>query len=86
MEDTLPDLVLIDGRFRVCCALTTLLKLKDRKFKLLFDDYMDRPHYNSVERFSRVKSTHGRMVELEAIPFDEAELRQAIDLAAADWQ
>ena len=43
-----PDVVLIDGRFRVCCFLTCLLQAKQDTI-LVFDDYIDRPHYHIVE-------------------------------------
>tara|TARA_Y200000002_G_C22671923_1_gene660408 strand:- start:175 stop:807 length:633 start_codon:yes stop_codon:yes gene_type:complete len=44
-----PDLVLIDGRFRVYCFLTSL-KLCDEGTKIIFDDY-DREEYHIVEEF-----------------------------------
>lgn len=46
----LPDFVLIDGRFRVACFLTTLLSVKAGT-KILFDDYLGRSHYKVVESF-----------------------------------
>lgn len=50
-----PDLVLVDGRFRVCCFLT-VLKLADAGTRIIFDDYTDRPHYHIVEKYApRVK-------------------------------
>lgn len=45
-----PELVLIDGRFRVNCFLTTLKYAKVGTF-ILFDDYTDRPFYHVVEEF-----------------------------------
>lgn len=42
-----PDVVLIDGRFRVACFLTCL-KNADPGTVILFDDYGDRPHYHIV--------------------------------------
>ena len=50
-----PKLVLIDGRFRVCCFLTSL-KFAEEGTKILFDDYTNRPHYHFVEKYvSRFK-------------------------------
>ena len=50
-----PKLVLVDGRFRVCCFLTSL-KFAEEGTKILFDDYTNRPHYHFVEKYvSRVK-------------------------------
>ena len=48
-QDTQPDVVLIDGRFRVCCFLTSLLNAKPET-KIIFDDY-NREKYHFVERF-----------------------------------
>ena len=50
-----PDLVLIDGRFRVLCFLTTI-KHAPIGTKIIFDDYTNRPNYHFVEKYlSRVK-------------------------------
>jgi hypothetical protein len=54
-----PDLVLIDGRFRVCCFLTSILRAKEGA-RILFDDYTNRPEYHIVERFVKPVSTCGR--------------------------
>ena len=45
-----PTIVLIDGRFRVCCFLTSLIKAKEGT-KILFDDYADRKYYHYIENF-----------------------------------
>ena len=45
--DTKPDFVLIDGRFRVACFLTSIL-MSEPGTKILFDDY-DREYYHIVE-------------------------------------
>tara|TARA_B100000963_G_scaffold340172_1_gene338553 strand:- start:108 stop:767 length:660 start_codon:yes stop_codon:yes gene_type:complete len=45
-----PDLVLVDGRFRVFCFLTSL-KFANEGTKILFDDYLDRPYYHFVEKY-----------------------------------
>jgi hypothetical protein len=50
-----PKLVLVDGRFRVCCFLTSL-KFAEEGTKILFDDYTNRSHYHFVEKYvSRFK-------------------------------
>lgn len=52
-----PDLVLIDGRFRVCCFLTSL-KYADEGTKIIFDDYILRPHYHFIEKYvNRIESS-----------------------------
>jgi hypothetical protein len=43
-----PDVVLIDGRFRVCCFFTSILQATPDTI-IVFDDYVDRPHYHIVE-------------------------------------
>ena len=45
-----PDLVMIDGRFRVACFLTSL-RYANPKTKIYFDDYLTRPFYHEVEEF-----------------------------------
>ncbi len=47
-EEFDPDLVLIDGRFRVACFLTSLLRAKPGTL-VLFDDYTERAYYHIVE-------------------------------------
>lgn len=42
-----PDTVLIDGRFRVACFIATCLAIK-RPTRVLFDDFVGRPHYHDV--------------------------------------
>jgi hypothetical protein len=54
-----PDTVLVDGRFRVSCFLTTL-KSAAEGTRIIFDDYMDRPHYHVVEEFVPRTETCGR--------------------------
>ena len=59
-----PDLVLVDGRFRVACVLESLLSLSPlSETKILLDDYVDRPEYAVVEDYADVKIV-GRMAVL----------------------
>lgn len=57
-----PDVVLVDGRFRVACFLATLLHAAAGT-AVIFDDYLDRPHYHGVERFARPVAMHQRAAE-----------------------
>lgn len=57
-----PDLILIDGRFRVACFLASLLLAKEGTI-ILFDDYMDRPQYHIIEKYLKPNKTAGRMGE-----------------------
>ena len=58
-QGLIPEIVLIDGRFRVACFLTCLLKAKHGT-KLIFDDYLNNPHYHVVEEFLKPKEYCGR--------------------------
>lgn len=49
-SDAVPDVVLIDGRFRVACLLTTLLHARPGT-RIVFDDYIGRKTYHLVEEF-----------------------------------
>jgi len=49
-QDEKPNVVLIDGRFRVCCFLTSL-KFAEEGTHIIFDDYMNRPEYHIVEKY-----------------------------------
>jgi len=62
-----PDVVLIDGRFRTACFITTVLRIS-RPTVVLFDDYTDRPHYHVVERFCRPKTKIGRLARFDVTP------------------
>lgn len=44
------DLILVDGRFRVCCALNSFYSLSDNGY-LLIHDYTIRRHYHCIEIF-----------------------------------
>jgi len=54
-----PEVVLVDGRFRVACFLTSLLRAAPG-VRIIFDDYMNRPHYHLVEDFVKPAETCGR--------------------------
>ncbi|WP_439111415.1 hypothetical protein [Lentibacter sp.] len=62
-----PDVVLIDGRFRVACLMTTLARIT-KPVTILFDDYTERPSYHVVERYIKPSETVGRMAVFEAKP------------------
>jgi hypothetical protein len=67
VADLRPDLVLIDGRFRVACLMTVLLRIQ-RPVRVLFDDYADRPKYQRAEALVRPRRMIGRMAEFEVDP------------------
>ena len=59
-----PDLVVIDGRFRILCFLTSI-KFASVGTKIIFDDYTNRPFYHVVEDFLKIKDTCGRQALFE---------------------
>lgn len=71
-----PDLILVDGRFRVACFLTALMRVT-RPTRLLWDDYAGRPDYHLVERYCAPVAIVGRMAVFEIAPrrFDRSDLR-----------
>ena len=48
-QSKLPDLILIDGRFRVACFLYSLMKAK-KGTRIIFDDY-NRKEYHVIEEY-----------------------------------
>ncbi|MFO1034996.1 MAG: hypothetical protein U1E15_13335 [Hyphomicrobiales bacterium] len=73
-----PNVVLVDGRFRVACFLFSL-KAAAPGTVILFDDYANRPNYHVVETFCPRASTHGRMGRFIVHKnYDDLELTTAI--------
>jgi hypothetical protein len=87
-EEWQPDLILIDGRFRVACALKTVAALSGKSgWTMIIDDYTERPEYHEVERFARLEKFVGRMaVFSDAIPAAQSELQNAIRSYETDWR
>ena len=76
-----PDLVLVDGRFRVCCFLTSL-KYAEPSTKIIFDDYFNRPQYHLVEEYLKPVEKCNRQalfVKPSDTDLDLAALDRAID-------
>lgn len=65
-----PDVVLIDGRFRVACFLATAMRIT-RPVTVLFDDYARRPVYHELAAFCAPTGMIGRMAcfNLDPQPF-----------------
>ncbi|MGR3320597.1 MAG: hypothetical protein ACU0DK_01555 [Pseudooceanicola sp.] len=62
-----PDVVLVDGRFRVGCALATAFRTA-KPVVLLIDDYADRERYHEVEEFIGRPGMTGRLARFEVAP------------------
>ena len=55
------DVILVDGRFRVACFLYSLINAKEGSI-IIFDDYVNRPHYHVVEEVLGIYKKCGRQV------------------------
>lgn len=62
-----PDVVLIDGRFRVACFLATMIRCT-RPVTVLFDDYIDRKYYHWIEELIPRDEMIGRMARFTVRP------------------
>ncbi len=59
-----PDVILIDGRFRVGCLYGALLNIT-RKTTILFDDYENRSKYHCIEKYVGKPEIVGRMAVID---------------------
>ena len=89
-EKILPDLILVDGRFRVltCLYLYVFLRNKNLKFKVILDDYPYRENYHIIKKFFHIESV-GRLVVAEKLKeIKEEDLNSFIDNDKYyfDWQ
>lgn len=78
-QDVAPDVVLIDGRFRVCCFLTSLLRAAAGT-RIIFDDYTNRTQYHVVETYVTRTKTCGRQCLFIVPPKDD------LNLAAIEYE
>ncbi|MGB5558961.1 MAG: hypothetical protein WBN04_13235 [Paracoccaceae bacterium] len=62
-----PDVIMVDGRFRVACALTAMLRCT-KKTALLFDDYKMRKAYHALEEYLKPVEMRGNMARFEVKP------------------
>jgi len=72
-----PDLILIDGRFRVACLLATMQSAPAGAI-VLFDDYADSPAYHVVEEIVKPIRLHGRMAEFSVPKTRPRNLQKAL--------
>lgn len=63
-----PDLILVDGRYRVLCALYlyNFFKINKKRFIIVIDDYKERTEYKVLEKFFVIKKI-GRFGVAQAI-------------------
>jgi hypothetical protein len=82
-----PDLILVDGRFRVACALTCLkYMMESPDTVLLVDDYRNRPNFQVIEEFASLEGMAGRMGIFRVKPFAEDQLRASLSQYLLDWR
>lgn len=81
-----PDFILVDGRFRVACALKWVRLLRDAQdWTIAVDDYTLRPHYGIIGKFARLDRQVGRMAVFKgALPHAAEDLDAAIQLYETD--
>ena len=75
----LPDVILIDGRFRVACVLESLINLGDHECVFMIDDYFDRPGYHILEegRFlTSIEIAGSMLVAKKSKDFDVLKAKQ----------
>jgi len=78
-----PQVVLVDGRFRVACTLECMVRIPPEvRFQVLVDDWAGRPEYAGLESLCTLSSRRGRMaVFTRPVDFDyeaaAAALREA---------
>lgn len=73
-----PDIVLIDGRFRVACFLASIIHLKSTT-TILFDDYLDREYYHVIEKICKPSAFVDRMAIFNVEPAN-VDSRSILDL------
>lgn len=84
-NNLLPDLVLIDGRFRAAAALTSCVHLAGSpNCRILVDDYVMRPHYHVIADYAELLEVKGRMAIFRPPAKCPAGIRQAIDQYSSD--
>lgn len=68
--DTFPDFILIDGRFRVACALKIAEYCHTNNIEtvnLCVDDYIKRDHYNIIEKYFVLSNVYGSMAVFNSV-------------------
>lgn len=86
VPEAVPDLVFVDGRFRLAC-LYTALYFAPAGTPILIHDFWNRPHYHQALDFTAVTARTGTMAALTARPdLDLRALASALRSAFRDWR
>lgn len=75
LSKRLPNVVLIDGRFRVACFIQTLIKLNNTRSTIIFDDYSARKHYKIFESIIKPSRMGSRAAIFEDIKLSEDQIK-----------
>lgn len=83
-----PDLILVDGRFRVACVLESLIRLPtESPTTILLDDFLGREHYRPITPFIRDFQLAGRLASFrKAGRFDLDACRAVQQRHFMDWR
>jgi len=86
-EKIVPNLILVDGRFRVltCLYLYSFLRNKNSKFKLILDDYPNRKNYHIIEKFFHIERVERFAVSEKLKETKEEDLNSFIDKNYFEW-
>ena len=85
--DDAPDLVLVDGRFRVAAALLCCQRLHaDPRARILVDDYVGRPGYAIIERHADLVGMAGRMAMFKPRPLPGEALNRTLVVHLTGWE
>ncbi len=75
----LPDLILIDGRFRVACGLVAALQAPGAT--ILIHDYANRPEYHVLEQFLKIEERVASLVKCRRkLQIDEIVARALLNI------
>jgi hypothetical protein len=84
-----PDLIFLDGRFRVACALESLLRLPDRSnCRLLLDDFEQHhgAYFPIFEFAEQIQQHGGAVIFRRATNFDKARCRAVLTRYYGDFR
>jgi len=59
-----PEIILVDGRFRVACVIASLLFCRNADAVVIVDDYRNRPQYGILAEIAYVEEVVGRSLVL----------------------
>jgi hypothetical protein len=85
-EIPVPELVLVDGRFRVSSAATSILALAGTEARVFVDDYTTRPNYWALEAVAPIDEIVGIAAIFRPPAKSEKCARALIEEFALDWR